>query len=233
MEALVPIEKNRIKVMANMRCHPGPATIFDHLGRIGTVRSVHAHCGSYLPAMRPGVDYRTIYASQRSQGGGVLLDSIHELDYLWWLFGTPELRGGHLARLSDLEMDVEDHSITVLDHSNGVRSVIELDYLQQHKLRGCRVTGDEGTLVWQSRFKAPEIVEVLLYTAAQREPETLYANQEYDMNDAYLKYIRQFLIFCRTGQAGFLLDVESGGREVSMLLQIINSERVVTRADET
>ncbi len=221
-------QKKRIKIMANMRCHPGPATIFENLYRIGVVRSVHAHCGSYLPTMRPGVDYRAIYASQRSQGGGVLLDSIHELDYLWWLFGEPTVLGGHLARLSDLEMDVEDHSVTVLDHSSGVRTVIELDYLQQHKLRGCRITGDEGTLVWQSRFKAPEIVDVMLYRADQREPEVLYTNSEYDMNAAYQKYLTHFLIFVQTGQASLLLDVASGAREVSLLLQIINSEQVKT-----
>ena len=34
-----------------------------------------------------GRDYRTLYAARRADGGGVIFDSIHEIEYLAWLLG--------------------------------------------------------------------------------------------------------------------------------------------------
>lgn len=212
---------DRTAVVANMRFHAGIAVLRDNLERLGRPLAATAHFGSYLPAMRPGRDYRTVYAAHRAQGGGVLLDCIHELDYLWWMFGTPTVAGGHLARLSQLEMDAEDHAVTVLDHESGVRSIIEMDFLQMHKLRGCRITGDEGTLIWQSRAKAPEIVHVAFFGPEQRQPVVLLDDHNYDMNVAFSRYIEEFLLFVRTGNRGELLDLATAIQEARLLLSII------------
>lgn len=220
-EGLAAGESDRIAVMANMRYHAGPETVRDNLARIGRPRSAYVQFGSYLPDMRPGVDYRSVYAAHRDQGGGVLLDCIHEFDYLQWLFGEPALKGAYLSRLSPLDMDVEDHAVVLLDYPNGPRAVVELDYLQRHKFRGCRIAGDAGTLVWQSRAKAPEIVDVSFYCAAAREPETLFRDDAYDLNDAYGKYLDAFLAFARTGERGRLLDAATAAREVRLLLSVI------------
>jgi predicted dehydrogenase len=220
-EGLSPGESERIAVMANMRCHAGPETLRDNLDRIGRPRSAYVQFGSYLPDMRPGVDYRSVYASHRDQGGGVLLDCIHEFDYLQWLFGEPVLKGAHLSRLSLLDMDVEDHAVVLLDYPDGPRALVELDFLQRHKFRGCRIAGDLGTLVWLSRAKAPEIVDVAFYTAEAREPETLFRDDGYDLNGAYGKYLDAFLTFARTGETGCLLDAATAAREVRLLLSVI------------
>src|SRR5215813_14013166 len=48
--------------------------------RVGKVLAVRAEFGSYLPDWRPGRDYRENYAVRAAEGGGILLDGIHELD---------------------------------------------------------------------------------------------------------------------------------------------------------
>ena len=40
--------------------------------------------------MRKNIDYTKIYTSKKNLGGGVLLDGVHEIDYLIYLFGKIE-----------------------------------------------------------------------------------------------------------------------------------------------
>ncbi len=75
---------------------------------VGRILSVRAEIGEYMPGWHTYEDYRQMYASRQDLGGGVILSQIHELDYLYWLFGLPRrifALGGHL---SSLEIDVED-----------------------------------------------------------------------------------------------------------------------------
>ena len=210
-----------IKVMANMRFHAGPATLAEHIGLVGVPRIASANFGSFLPDMRPGVDYRTVYAAHRDKGGGVVMDCIHELDYLSWLFGVPTLVSGQLARLSELEIDTEDHAVGLFDHPQGVRSLVELDYLQRHKMRGCRVVGTEGTLVWQSRFKAPETIDVAFYSAEERVPRIVFPAGDYDIDQSYRSYLRAFLGVGVSGDSDRLLGLETAIQEVSLSRELI------------
>lgn len=72
------------------------------------VVSANIYCGQYLPSWRPSRDYRETYSAKKSQGGGVIRDLSHELDYSTWLFGDftkVAAIGGHL---SSLEIDSDD-----------------------------------------------------------------------------------------------------------------------------
>jgi len=153
----------RLFVVTNMRFHPAIQAVKENIKLVGTPFFARGHYGNYLPNMRPGMDYRKLYAANRDQGGGVILDVIHEIDYMSWLFGDIRSVTAHAATLSDLEIDVEDYASVIMEHDSGVRTTLTMDYLQQCKRRGCEIVGTEGTLIWESEGKNPEYCSVRLF----------------------------------------------------------------------
>lgn len=183
----------KILVACNMRYHPAIRAMRNALPSIGVLRFARAWYGNYLPDMRPGADYRQLYCANRSMGGGVILDAIHEIDYLVWLLGPVVKVACEADRLSDMEIDVEDYAIVSLQHQHGARSEIHLDYLQRYKQRGCELVGQGGTLTWRSMGKRPEICEVKIYTAAAGAWTTLFQTDNLDNNQPYIDMMRAFL----------------------------------------
>jgi len=116
---------------------------------IGNILSVHAEVGEYLPDWHKYEDYRQMYASRKELGGGVVLSQIHELDYLYDLFGMPRrvfALGGHL---SSLEIDVEDIADILLEMTfNGRRLPVALhmDFVQCPPSRSCKIIGELGEI---------------------------------------------------------------------------------------
>ena len=181
-------------VVTNMRFHNAIQVLKKNIDRIGKPLFAQGHVGNYLPNMRPGVDYRTVYAAHKDQGGGTLLDAIHEIDYMSWLFGKVKRVFAHTATLSDLEIDVEDYAAVILIHATGVRTVLTMDYLQQCKRRGCEIIGTEGTLVWQSEGKVPEHCLVKLFDKQTGSWEILLELDSVDISLAYEKLIEEFVL---------------------------------------
>ena len=118
-------------------------------GTIGNLLSVHVEVGEYLPGWHKYEDYRQMYASKKDLGGGVVLSQIHEIDYLYDLFGMPSkvvALGGHL---SDLEIDVEDVADVLLQMTFRGKSLsvsLHMDYIQRPPSRGCKIIGELGKI---------------------------------------------------------------------------------------
>ncbi|MFN0729539.1 Gfo/Idh/MocA family protein [Polaribacter gochangensis] len=114
---------------------------------IGKVCSFQAEVGQYLPDWRPNEDYREGMSAKKSLGGGVMLDLIHEFDYINWLFGPITSIFGKHHQISDLEIETEDVSVNILQTSTGVIGTIYLDYLQKELSRTCKIVGSKGTII--------------------------------------------------------------------------------------
>ena len=129
--------KNKFKnvwVGYNLRFHP----LIQKLRRIiekESAISVHVVAGQYLPHWRPTQDHRSSYSARRQEGGGVLRDLSHELDYVTWLFG-PWNRitalGGHF---SPLEIDSDDVFSIMMSGDNCPIVNIQVNYLERVPLR--------------------------------------------------------------------------------------------------
>lgn len=184
-----------IMIGCNLRFHCAVKSLRQavHTGAIGRPLYANAHFAHYLPNWRPGSDYRKTYSAQKDKGGGILLDAVHEPDYLCWIFGKALNIQGRLMNLGDLGIDCEDTAIYSITHETGAITNVHVDYLRRDKSRGCVVVGTNGTVSWESKGKNPEQVLVKLYSAVRNEWVTLLDEPEYDPNTQYLDEMIFFL----------------------------------------
>ncbi len=135
-------------VGCNLRFTPILKTVREVLSnnRIGAVLSFRAHAGSYLPEWRPNQDYRESYSAAPELGGGVVLDLIHEFDYLYWLLGEMRTVTGHTGQISSLEIRSEDIAEVVLETETQAIGSIHLDYFRRTPKRTLDITGEYGVI---------------------------------------------------------------------------------------
>jgi predicted dehydrogenase len=139
-----------VQVGCQLRFEPGLELVRRWLGegRLGRPVSARARMGSWLPDWHPWEDYRRGYAARAELGGGVLLTSIHELDYLHWLLGPLAPLAAAGGRSGALEVDVEDHLEALLAAHQGGPVSLGLDFLARPPVRRLEVLGTAGRARW-------------------------------------------------------------------------------------
>lgn len=127
---VITILKNTLLVGYVLRFHPLLQKLKKELNKKQPV-SLNVYCGQYLPSWRPDSDYRKSYSADVDQGGGVLLDLSHEIDYVYWLSGKFESVTSIVSKVSNLEINSDDSAqILALTKSNTVIN-ISLNYLDK------------------------------------------------------------------------------------------------------
>lgn len=178
-------------------------------GLLGRLAAVEAHIGEYLPAWHKYEDYRQMYASRRDQGGGVILTQIHEMDYLFWLFGAPSrvfAIGGHRSRL---EIDVEDTASILMD-VDGMPVQLHQDYLQRPPRRSLQIVGDEGKLV--ADLLAPKLQ---VFRNGELVEESVF--EGFTRNQMFVDEMRHFLD-CIAGKALPVVSLRDGATSLQTAL---------------
>lgn len=205
-------------VAMNWRFHPGIAGLrkLCEVGALGRILRAAAWCGSWLPGWRPDRDYRKSYSARRELGGGVLLDAIHEVDYLAWLVGPARSVTATLAHVSTLELDVEDVALLQLELAGGGVATVTLDYFDRAYNRGCRIVGDSGSAEWRWDEDA-----VRAYDSEGRL--TTYPAPR-DAAPTYLSELEDFLSAVERGEPTL-----TGVREACHALEIIDAARLSAR----
>lgn len=160
---------------------------------LGNVLFFKSEFGHYLPSWRPAQDYRKNYAAKKETGGGVLLDRIHEVDYLKWIFGGMLCKAAQLRKVSELEIETEDLAIICLKTFDGIMGSLHLDYLQPNYLCQLKVVGSLGAAEWG--FKP----SYLKFTDPSGKVTSIYESNETNTNQMYLDQLAYFVQSIRLG----------------------------------
>jgi len=142
------------------------------------INEVNVYCGSYLPEWHPGVDYRTLYSTQKHMGGGVQFDLIHEIDYIYWIFGKPRKIKKTLRNVSSLQIDSIDYANYCLEY-DGFCVGITLNYYRRDYKRTMELLFDNCT--WLVDLKKNQVVMdgVEAYSSAQQISDTYLDQMKY------------------------------------------------------
>lgn len=184
---LASLYHNRIVVGYDLHFDPGMQKTKEllHSNSIGKVISVNAFVGQYLPQWRPYEDHRKGMSAKKETGGGVLLDLVHEFDYLYRLFGEVDSVVCHTSNTGVLEIETEESADVLLKFKSGITGTVHLDYWQQQLIRYAIITGTEGTITWNLAEKNVKLV------TKDRAEKFSFANAE--RNDRFVTAMKNFL----------------------------------------
>ena len=159
------------------------------------INEVNVYCGSYLPEWRSNVDFRMSYSARRDLGGGVQFDLIHEIDYIYWLFGKPNHVTKTLRSASSLQIDAIDYANYCLAYDEFCVG-ITLNYYRRDYKRTLEILFDDQT--WFVDLKKNVIFS----------NETIIFESSQQISDTYLEQMRYFCRLIQTNAKSSFNSVE-------------------------
>ena len=192
---------------------PGLLLIKEYIDakKIGKVVSFIAEVGQYLPDWRPGTDYRKSMSAHKSQGGGVMLDLVHEFDYINWLVGPIKSIGGKNGKISNLDIDTEDVSVNIMETTSGALGTLHLDYLQSEMSRKCKVIGDKGVIIWDYSKS------VVKFMSHEDRVWLTHDFSDYKRNDRFVDIMKTFLASSKGNSDTRLVDFHDAVKSIELV----------------
>lgn len=180
------------------RFHPGIRSVKETVesGELGKILSVHAVVGERLTTMHTYEDYKDTYMARKDMGGGVVTNQlVHEMDYLYYLFGKPVSVYAVGGTLGNLGIDVEDNcdALFVMEGKQGSRVNVNVhaDFYQSPPSRFVKVVGEKG------QIEADLIHGIVTKTVSDVTEQAAFP--EFVRNDMFIEELKLFLSAIREG----------------------------------
>lgn len=145
------------------------------------INEINVYCGSYLPEWRPGTDFRKCYSAIPELGGGVHIDLIHDVDYVYWIFGKPEKHHAIFRNVSSLDIRAYDYANFNLVYPEFCANVV-LNYYRRDAKRYMEILFDDCT--WTVDMMKNEITSStgdVVYRSEQTGADEYEAQMRYFM----------------------------------------------------
>ena len=145
------------------------------------INEINVYCGSYLPEWRPGTDFRKCYSAIPELGGGVHIDLIHDVDYVYWIFGKPQNHTAIFRNVSSLNIKAYDYASFNLEYPEFSANIV-LNYYRRDAKRFMEILFDDCT--WTVDMLKNEITSSkgeLIYKSEQSGADEYEAQMRYFM----------------------------------------------------
>ncbi len=145
------------------------------------INEINIYAGSDMPNWRPNQNFREVYSANAEMGGGIHLDFIHEIDYLYWFFGKPMDATKVLRSQSSLEITAIDYANYTFIYEEFAASVI-LNYYRKDRARTFEMVTDQGTLLIEIEKGKVYFNQEIIFTTEQSILDTYTSQMEYFIN---------------------------------------------------
>lgn len=149
-------------------------------GLLGKIFSVRISVGQDLTEWRKR-DYRASYSSKKKEGGGVILDLVHEINFPGWLLNeSMTISSAVVRKVSALRKDTEDLVEAIGVSKKGTVVSIHLDCVRKPARWSAEIIGEKGSVTWDSESKkislrggssSDEVIEVIWNEMFVKETE--------------------------------------------------------------
>jgi predicted dehydrogenase len=187
--------------------------------KIGRVISVKVENGSYLPDWHPNEDYQKSYAGLLDLGGGVVLTCIHEIDYLYWIFGQVNEVFSITGKFSDLKINADDSSSILMRFKNNIIAEVHLDYYQRPEIRTFKIIGTKGTIYWNSNTNT-----VKIYNVKDQKWKNEFKETKVDENYTFVEELEHFIKSVKSRKET-LNPLHEGIETLKISLKILQSSK--------
>ena len=218
LESIVKEKRIVTMVGCNLRFHPCIKRLKKLISsnKIGEIISVHSENGSFLPDWHPYENYTKGYAGRVDLGGGVTLTNIHEIDYLYWLFGNVKEVYSIVRKLSNLQITADDFSLMLIQFKNKIIANIHLNFFEKPSSRYCKIIGNNGII-----FCNLITNEIKIYSCKKKKWSKELKLKKYDYNDMYVEEIRHFLNCVRTKK----MTINSVSNSIHSLQVVLSAKK--------
>lgn len=147
IEKAKKLKNKNIRNMVHVGCNLRFTDAYSELKQIiNDVLYINVNSMSYLPTWRNLSDYKTNYSSNKSMGGGVVYDFIHEPDYIYSLLGKPDRHQTCEKRLfKSITVDSTDTASILWEYKNKIIS-INLSYGSKKYIRNANCLLHSGEM---------------------------------------------------------------------------------------
>ena len=226
LHAIVKKKKLITQMGCNLRFHPCIKKIKSLIEqeKIGKIISAQVQNCSYLPDFHRWEDYRKSYAARKDLGGGVILTSIHEIDYMYWFFEEVENVVSISGKFSKLDVTAEDYVSSLLRFKNKVIGELHMDYFQRPSFRSCKIRGTKGEIYWDSDNNC-----VNIYNMNKKRWETKFDSDFSNNLDTYSSYVEELKHFlkCVKHRKETINNLEQGIATLKIALAIKKASKLM------
>jgi len=178
---------------------------------LGKILHVSAYFGQYLPDWRPNQDYKKSYTASKDQGGGIILDSSHEFDYLIWLLGKPLSLMSEFSYVDTLKTNSDAIADIIMKFQNNILTNIHMNYVRGEYRRSVEIICEKGIIKWSLKDD-----EIKLFHQSQNSWEKMTVGET--INDMYIEEIKHVIYCIENNIKSEIIDLENGINTLNVAL---------------
>lgn len=180
-------------------------------GQLGKIHYLRAAVGQDLSEWRPR-DYHLCYSSKADQGGGVMLDLVHDINYPAWLLGEKlKAEACVMKRISNLGIEVEDCVDSIFSTDSGALVSVHQDYLRVPYKRSLEAEGNLASLSWDTDAN-------LIRVFGKDKTRLISEEISIERNQMYEKEIEFFLESIKKNN--FFSNLDEAARDIKLIIEL-------------